>query len=534
MTRRCSTPIHKAGRNSPACLFSCRSALQLLGGLLLLLSLAARAATPDAQPEPDRELLVRLPGEAQAILPTWILPGQTQRSFCVEDLLRLDGALVDMDGGTLRLWARGHQLTLVEGLRFARLDGKPLHLAPAPRRIAEGLLVPESLLGQLFGLGLLQGTMDLAKGELELKANPVGLEREVVAGGELLRLRLPQIPVFESVPSARRLDLRLPNLPELAALTAPERLEPPASALVTAMAGRREGEDWVLSLDLSPDAELLDVEEVEALGEIQVLLRRRGAVEVAASLAEPAAAEAAQVLDALPVKGLREELRRIVIDAGHGGHDPGALSRWGRSEKDMTLAIARDLREQIRRRLPGVEVLLTRDSDTFLSLGERTRLANEARGQLFMSIHINAAKDRRARGHEVFLLRPGMNEHARQVALRENQVLDFDGGSGARAPADWILASMAQSAWAEESLDMAVLCSRHLSKVTATRRRPVQQAGFQVLVGASMPSVLVECGFISNAEDHRQLDSAEGRRRIALALCDAVVELHGLSRGQDR
>lgn len=477
---------------------------------------------------------MRLPGEAQAILPTWILPGQTSRSICVEDLLRLDGALVDVDGPRLRLWARGHQLVLVEGLRFARLDVQPIPLVPAPRRVPEGLLVPESLLVPLFHAGLLRGKVDLARGELELEASAVGLEREVVAGGEVLRLRLPQIPVFESVPSQRRLDLRLPFLPELASLPSPQQVGTPDGALVLAMKTRREGEDWVLTLELADDAELLDVEEVEALGEIQVLLRRRGAVDVAASLAEPAAEEAAQALGVLPVKGLREELRRVVIDAGHGGHDPGAVSRWGRSEKDMTLAIARELRDQIRRRLPGVDVLLTRNQDEFLSLGERTRRANEARGQLFLSIHINAAKDRRARGHEVFLLRPGMNEHARQVALRENQVLDFDGEGGADAPADWILASMAQSAWAEESLGMAVLCSRHLSKVTATRRRPVQQAGFQVLVGASMPAVLVECGFISNAEDHRQLDSAEGRRRIASSLCEAVVELHGLSRLQER
>lgn len=524
--------LFHAGRPTPACAFSIPGIL----GLLLSLSLwiAPRTLAADPVPLPDRELLVRLPGEAQAILPTWILPGQSFRSFCVEDLLRLDGALVDMDGPRLRLWARGHQLVLVEGLRFARLDAQPIPLVPAPRRVPEGLLVPENLLLPLFAAGLLHGEVDLDRGEMELKASAVGLEREVVAGGELLRLRLPQIPVFESVPASRRLDLRLPYLPELAGLSPPHLLSAPDGALVRAMGARREGEDWVLSLDLAAGAELLDVEEVEALGEIQVLLRRRGAVDVAAPLVEAAAEEMAQTLEDLPVKGLREELRRVVIDAGHGGHDPGAVSRWGSSEKDMTLAIARELRDQIRRRLPGVDVLLTRDQDEFLSLGERTRKANEARGQLFLSIHINAAKDRRARGHEVFLLRPGMNEHARQVALRENQVLDFDGVGGTEAPADWILASMAQSAWAEESLGMAVLCSRHLSKATATRRRPVQQAGFQVLVGASMPAVLVECGFISNAEDHRQLDSAEGRRRIATSLCEAVAEFHGLSRSQER
>jgi len=252
---------------------------------------------------------------------------------------------------------------------------------------------------------------------------------------------------------------------------------------------------------------------------------------LAAPLEEPAAADAALALAAQPVRGLRDELRRVVIDAGHGGHDPGAVSRWGRSEKDMTLAIALALRDRLRRELPDLEVRLTRERDEHLALGERTRLANEARGQLFLSIHVNAAKDRRAQGHEVFLLRPGMNEHARQVALRENQVLDFDGDAGERSPTDWILATMAQSAWAEESRDVATLLSRHLSAVTATRRRPVQQAGFQVLAGASMPALLVECGFLTNAEDHRLLDSREGRERIAGALAGALRELRELSLG---
>jgi N-acetylmuramoyl-L-alanine amidase len=200
----------------------------------------------------------------------------------------------------------------------------------------------------------------------------------------------------------------------------------------------------------------------------------------------------------------------------------------------MTLAIALELREQLRKELPGVEVLLTRESDEFLALGERTRRANQARGQLFVSLHINAAKDRRARGNEVYFLRPGMNEYARQVALRENAVLDFEGpdARGQRPAEDWILASMAQSGWAEESRGVAQLLSRQLGKITEKRRRPVQQAGFQVLVGASMPSVLVECGFLSNAEDHRQLSSREGQRELARALAAGLRELHDLSQSR--
>ncbi len=514
----------------------------LASSLLLALWLLA-AGLPGARalaalfpPEPDRELLVMLPGGGEAILPTWRTghaPGGL-RQFSLDDLLRLEGLLADVDGPAWTLQARGHRVRVVEGLRFVELDGTLLSLDQAPVAGPDGLLVELELLRRLLALGLLQGRLDEARDELVLQPLPVALERETVPGGELLRLRLPEIPVFESVPGAGRLELRLPDLDELAELEDPARLKPGGDPLIRGLTARRDGGEWVLALALSSQAELVDVEEVEALGEIQVLLRRRGAVVVAEPLREPAPEEQAPEPVLTGLTGLREELTRIVIDAGHGGHDPGAVSRWGKSEKDMTLAIALELRERLKRELPGVDVLLTRERDEYLPLGERTRRANQARGQLFVSIHINAAKDRRARGHEVFFLRPGMNEHARQVALRENSQLDFEGpdARGERPPEDWILASMAQSGWAEESRGVAQLISRHLGRITEHRRRPVQQAGFQVLVGASMPSVLVECGFLTNGEDHRQLASGEGQRALAQALAAGLKELHALSVGR--
>ena len=503
--------------------------------LLLLLSLVSRAADPSAPPapQPDREILVRLEGGGEAILPTWRPGGRpgAPRLFCLEDLLRLEGLLADLDGRVATIRARGHTLRLMEGARFARLDGETLALALPARRAAEGLLVDAELLRVLLAKGLLAGNLDESGDELTLRTRAAGLERETLEGGELLRLRLPEIPVFESVPGPRALELRLPALPELAQLESPALLKPGSGALLRSLKTRAAGEEWVLELALSPEAELLEVAEVESLGEIQVLLRRRGAARLAEPLAEPPALE---LETPAPSAEHREELRRIVVDAGHGGHDPGALSPWGRSEKDMTLAIVLALRERLKALLPELEVLLTRDDDSFLPLGERTRIANEARAQLFLSIHANAAKDRRARGHEVYLLRPGMNEYARQVALRENAVLDFEGADsqGRRPESDEILAALAQSAWADQSRDDAVLVSRRLAAVTEKRRRPVQQAGFQVLVGASMPALLVECGFLSNAADHLQLSTREGQREVAGALAEAVRDLHARSLGR--
>lgn len=513
-----------------------RTAPPAWGACVLLLCLAlwlpVRAALP--LPEPDRELLVHLPDGDEAILPTWRLgaaPGGL-RLFSLDDLVRLEGLLVDVEGPRRTLRARGHRVRVVEGLRFVELDKSRFALARAPLPGEDGLLVELELLRRLLASGLLDGRLEEGRDELTLRPLPAALERETVSGGELLRLRLPEIPVFESVPLPGWLELRLPDLPQLARLEDPAKLVPAEGALIRSLISRREGDEWILRVALSPEAELVDVEEVESLGEIQLLLRRRGAVALAEPLREPApelAPEAEPVL-----RSFGEGLTRIVIDAGHGGRDPGAVSRWGKSEKDMTLAIALELRDQLQHDLPGVQVLLTRERDEFLTLGERTRRANQARGQLFVSIHINAAKDRRARGHEIFFLRPGMNEHARQVALRENAVLDFEGpdSHGERPPEDWILASMAQSGWAEESRGVAQLLSRQLGRVTEKRRRPVQQAGFQVLVGASMPAVLVECGFLSNAEDHRGLSTREGQRELAGALAAGLRELHERSRGR--
>jgi N-acetylmuramoyl-L-alanine amidase len=499
---------------------------------ILLLALLAGWLRAAPVLQPDRELLVNLPDGGQLLWPTWrsATTPDAPRLFSLDDLLRAEGLLADVDGAMWTLQARGHRLRVVEGQRFVQVDGRAAPLAWGPRRDGEGLLADVELLRLALEAGLLDGRLDEERGELELNPLPVALERETVAGGELLRLRLPEIPVFESVPGSARLALRLPDLPELARLEDPARLEPAPGGLVRALSARRSGGEWVLEMRLSDEAELVDVEEVEGLGEIQVLLRRKGAREVAEELAEPAPPE--ETPGTVFPQGLRRELTRVVIDAGHGGHDPGAVSRWGASEKDMVLAVALDLRDHLRRELPGVEVLLTRDTDVFLPLAERTRRANQAKGELFVSLHVNAAKDRRARGHEIFFLRPGMNEHARQLALRENAVLDFEGPDerGQRPPEDWILATLAQSAWAEESRAVARLLSRHLGKVTATRRRPVQQAGFQVLVGASMPAVLVELGFLTNAEDHRQLAAREGRRELVRALADALVELHARSR----
>jgi N-acetylmuramoyl-L-alanine amidase len=276
-----------------------------------------------------------------------------------------------------------------------------------------------------------------------------------------------------------------------------------------------------LQLDWGPEAELVDVIEAESLGEIQVLLRRRGS-----RLSEEFQPPPEPVL--VQPKGLPIDLDVIVIDAGHGGHDSGAVSVKGSKEKDVVLAISLKLRDELRERLPGVKIVMTREDDRFLELAERTKLANKAGGKLFISIHANAARNRSAKGWEVFFLRPGKNQHAREVALRENSVIRFEEGSGPGDAAsgdigNWILASMAQSGFVEESQNFAALIYRNMQGIGYQRPRPVLQQGFYVLVGASMPAVLFETGFITNPEDEKFLLSSAGQTALARALANSVV-----------
>ena len=214
-------------------------------------------------------------------------------------------------------------------------------------------------------------------------------------------------------------------------------------------------------------------------------------------------------------------LDKIVVDAGHGGHDVGT-NHNGVREKDVTLAVSRRLGRMIESEL-GVEVVYTRSDDRFIELHERGRIANRSNGKLFISIHANAAGSGRARGTETFFLAPHRSNSARGVMERENAVVrmesqpdlyaDFDDEGG-------ILRSMAMSAYQEESQLLASLIEGEFGQTRHSRG--VKQAGFLVLWRASMPAVLVETGFVTHRDEARYLSSAEGQDEIARSVFRAV------------
>lgn len=215
----------------------------------------------------------------------------------------------------------------------------------------------------------------------------------------------------------------------------------------------------------------------------------------------------------------------VVIDPGHGGRDPGAVGPAGTFEKHRTLEIALMVRDLLRIRLPHVRVVMTRTTDEYVSLGARTRLANRSRADLFVSIHCNASINRNASGHETFFLSRARTSDARAVELLENRVVEFDDEPVTpQDPLSFILADMAQNIFLSNSSAVAALIQDRLARAfPECRNRGVKQAGFHVLRGAYMPSVLVEVGFISNPEDEQKLLSLDYRFRAAQAIVDGIV-----------
>lgn len=216
----------------------------------------------------------------------------------------------------------------------------------------------------------------------------------------------------------------------------------------------------------------------------------------------------------------------IIIDAGHGGKDPGAVGIGGIKEKDITLDVAKKLGALLEQNL-DVTVIYTRTTDTFVPLYKRAEIANKSNGKLFISIHANSAKDaHRASGFETYLLRPGKWDDAIEVVQRENAVIQFEADKHHYkdfTDEQKILASMAQNEFIKESEFLASQIQLQLDKVLNIKNRGVKQAGFYVLGQASdMPNVLIELGFISNKKDVKLLKKARSRQKMAEAIFRAV------------
>lgn len=233
-----------------------------------------------------------------------------------------------------------------------------------------------------------------------------------------------------------------------------------------------------------------------------------------------------------PIRSKRGR-RTIIVDAGHGGVDNGMSGPIGGGpriyEKDITLAVAKKVGERLRAR--GIDVVYTRTTDTLIALDDRGRIANRSGGDLFISIHVNAASPTwqdpgGARGFETYFLSEARTEDARRVEQMENAAARFEDSPNVDRgdPLSYILSDMQQNEHLRESNELATLIQQRLRSVEPGPSRGVKQAGFRVLVTAYMPAVLVEIGFGTNAREARYLSDPTSQDAIASAIAGAAMD----------
>lgn len=221
---------------------------------------------------------------------------------------------------------------------------------------------------------------------------------------------------------------------------------------------------------------------------------------------------------------------KVVIDPGHGGVDPGApiMTKGGLREKDIALQVALKLGEALRQR--GIDAVFTRTKDTLIALADRGRMANQANGDVFISIHVNAANKHwkspgSVRGFETFFLAEAKTEDARRVEAMENDAMRFEASAlDSSDPLNFILRDMEQNQYLRESSDFAGIVQRRMAQVHPGPSRGVKQAGFHVLVAALMPAILVETGFGTNPSEASYLASPVRQAALARVLADATAE----------
>jgi N-acetylmuramoyl-L-alanine amidase len=410
---------------------------------------------------------------------------------------------------TATLAHRGTRVQLVRDRPRVLVDGKPVTLGAPPRVLSAGWVVPEEFLTRVLPR--------LAPG-VQVTRTPIRPPvRPARAPVVLEELR------FRSYPSFTRIVLETSAAVEF-------RLEERAGEIRARVSGlglpapqsEEVGDGLVREVRLTPagrDAELVVVLE-GARGPLRTLV-----LEDPHRLVLDVHRRREDALRGRP--GIQAEpLTRIVLDAGHGGHDPGAIGPGGLMEKelvlDVTLRLARLLEEGL-----GIKPVLTRSGDHFVALRERTQLANRERAQLFVSIHANAHRSSGYHGVETyFLSSEATDDEARQVAAIENGVIQLEPGySPQRMDAlKTILWDLAQSEFQIESSHLAEAVQDALTDGLRIPNRGVKQAGFYVLGGAAMPAILVEIGFLTNRKEEARLRDPRYREQVARAIYAGLVE----------
>lgn len=225
------------------------------------------------------------------------------------------------------------------------------------------------------------------------------------------------------------------------------------------------------------------------------------------------------------------KLKTIVIDPGHGGKDPGTLGtkRYSKYEKDIALSVSLKLGNYISNSFPDIKVVYTRKEDVFLELNERTRIANKSNADIFISVHCDGFTNSKAYGASVFVMGMSKLKANLDVAMRENAAMYLEDnykqkydGFDPKSAESYIVFSLMQNTYLEQSLQLAEYVEEQFAYKANRKSRGVKQAPFYVISRTNMPSILVECGFLTNPKEEDYLQTDKGQNQIAMSIFEAV------------
>ncbi len=491
-----------------------RLSLRLLAGLLLLVSGPLLAQEDPTEKDPAAAVVLTGSGTGSLVVSGSATPlafGTTATGLLVElepIVSRLGGRL---DVGPLRqsysLAIGETQLVVVPGSP-AITSGTEIQPLSQPPGIVDGrLLVPLELLERSYGAQLgVTFTWDEARGILAVERPqqrelPVEVGLVHLQGVTTVVLQFPEAPRYRIVRSAGLYEVVLVG----------DRVVPPA-------AGPQVQDALVRGIEISPERIRLELAPDCAAESYTLQTPFRLVFDVFREAA--AAAPAAPIV---PRDSARRAIRTVVIDPGHGGKETGAIGPAGSAEKELALLLSTALAARLEQTL-GVRTVLTRTEDIDLALDERSALANQNKADLFLSIHLNSSVGRGAVGAETYFLSlQASDQRAADAAAVENYV----GAAVAPAGSDdfelqLLLWDLAQSQHLAASQRLATLIQEELNRALDLRDRGVKQAPFRVLMGAAMPAVLVEVGFISTRDEEQRLRSPEYRAQLVETLVRAV------------
>jgi N-acetylmuramoyl-L-alanine amidase len=455
------------------------------------------------------------------------------------DLFTLLDGTVDM--GTFPVDAvvnlRGRTISLFYDSPFARLDGEVFNLA-LPVRLRDGApAVPLATMGELIAqiLGLdfswETGAQRLSftrregkQAEVHLASDTQGpIQAELKRNGMILNILTGQPVKYEAYRSMDNwLNIIIPRL-DIGNLSFNRR---PFSKYIWEFKTYHFDESIQISFRLRPSMTRFEHRLATHPDRIEItLIDTAFALDTARSpgILTPLAEEPSDEAVLEPEGVETDPIDVIVVDAGHGGEDLGAVGPRGTKEKDIVLAVARELASLLEKD-EAFQVILTRKDDTFIPLQDRAKTANDANADLFISIHANSAPKKSVRGFETFFLAAAKTDEARATAQLENASLRFekDAEPAAATDLDFILTDLMQNQFLVESASLAEIIQSEMGKIVKTPDRGVNQAGFVVLYHAYMPSVLVETGFVTNKDEEKWLTDRSSQKQIARAIYNSI------------